>query len=147
MGLLSQLPWGKRWGTLWTGCQGKPLTQPFTLWFPPKSRVVKSPVSQMCVVGWLRGSQKEHMLEKHANPGGIKPPCSTMLLQFVHITYFSSHTVVSHGDLQGSMLGPILFSLYVLNWENFIWQHSIYSHYNKGNQMYLSMNPEETECL
>lgn len=34
--------------------------------------------------------------------------------QFVHSNHeFSSYTTVSHGDPQGSMLGPILFTLHI----------------------------------
>lgn len=59
----------------------------------------------------------------------------------------SSYIWISHEVPQGSVFGPILFTLFMFPLGTIIWQHQINSLYHADDtQLYLSMKSEETQA-
>ncbi len=69
--------------------------------------------------------------------------------QFLYVNDESSvHSKVRHGVPQGSVLGPILFTIYMLPIGYIIRNHTVYCHcYEDNCRLYSSIKPDETNQL
>ncbi|KMQ93568.1 reverse transcriptase [Lasius niger] len=115
----------------------------FTLYDPCQSTYRSCHSTQTCLI---------QMLDEEVEESELFRICTALVLRLSYVLSqtvkdsvagtMSSLTLVSEGIFQGSVLGPLLFTLYLSDFRNVL-QHCKYNFYADDLQVYLHCKPRE----